>query len=269
MRELAFVGAGSMGKPMIERLLSAGFGVRVYARRAEVRAELAQAGATIADSAADAVQGVDLCLLCLFSADQVAEVALGAQGVFANLPPGAVVVVHTTVSPGALDRLADAASARGLSIVDAPVSGTAQDIREGRLTVLFGGGEAVVDRCQSAVASYAATMLRVGEVGTATKIKLVNNLIFAAHVQIAESAVGLAERLGIAGTDLVAALRACSGDSYVFGKLRERGVDVLGHSARYLRKDVAAVEEAAADSGIDLGLLREVVEAGPLPLTGN
>lgn len=268
MTDIAFVGAGSMGRPMIDRLLAAGTGVRAYARRTEVRAELANAGATVAEDIADAVKGVDLCMLCLFSADQVLDVALGEQGVLANLRPGSVLVVHTTVSPAALDRLAGPAAERRISLVDAPISGTAQSIREGRLTVLLGGDEAAVDKCETVIGAYAGTVLRVGDVGAATKIKLINNVIFAAHAQIAESAIRLGDQLGVAGADLVEALGACSGNSYVFGILRERGVDALGKATRYLRKDVAAAEEAAAGSGIELGPLRAVVEAGPLPLKG-
>lgn len=265
--EVAFLGVGSMGKPMVERLLAADVAVRVHARKAEVKRELADLGAVVADSMADAVKDAELCLLCLFSGAQVEEVALGDGGVLAELPAGAVLAVHTTVTPQTLDRLSAEAAGRGVSIVDAPISGTADAIRAGRLTVLFGGQAGAIDRCEPVVSAYAGTMLRVGDVGVATKVKLVNNLTFAAHAQIAESAVALGERLGIAGADLVAALGACSGDSVVFSHLRAGGVDVLGKAVRYLRKDVAAVEEVATASGIDLGLLRSVVQEGPLPLT--
>jgi 3-hydroxyisobutyrate dehydrogenase-like beta-hydroxyacid dehydrogenase len=264
MKEVAFIGAGSMGQPMVERLLGGGVPVRLHARRDEVRDRFAGLGATVVDTPADAVKGLDICFLCLFSADQVEDVA---PEVIANLPGGGLLVVHTTVPPETLDRLAEAAAVRNVRIVDAPISGTADAIRAGKLTVLFGAAQADVDRCAEAVGTYAATMMRIGELGAATRVKLINNLTFAAHAQIAESAVRLGERFGIAAADLVAAIGACSGDSVVFSHLRASGTDVLAKSVRYLRKDVAAVERAAANSGTDLGLLREVAGSGPLRLT--
>jgi 3-hydroxyisobutyrate dehydrogenase-like beta-hydroxyacid dehydrogenase len=240
--------------------------VRLYARRPEVRDRLAARGATVTDDLAAAVKGAELCVLCLFSAEQLEEVALGENGVLANLAEGGLAVVHTTVPPDTLHKLGDEASKGGVRIVDAPVSGTADAIRAGELTVLLGGPPEALDRCEPVIGAYAGTMLRLGDVGTATKLKLINNLVFAAHTQIAESAVRLGERMGIASADLAEALGSCSGDSRVFGYMRANGADIFVKSERYLRKDVAAVNEAAGNAGIDLGFLHRVVKDGPLGL---
>jgi 3-hydroxyisobutyrate dehydrogenase-like beta-hydroxyacid dehydrogenase len=111
---------------------------------------------------------------------------------------GSTLVVHTTTTVQTIGVLAAAAAERGAHVVDAPVSGTADDIRSGRLTVLAGGDEAPVARCAEVFRAYADPILATGALGTATKVKLVNNILFAANVQPLSDAARLAAELGVA-----------------------------------------------------------------------
>jgi 3-hydroxyisobutyrate dehydrogenase-like beta-hydroxyacid dehydrogenase len=111
---------------------------------------------------------------------------------------GSTLVVHTTTTVQTIGVLAAAAAERGAHVVDAPVSGTADDIRSGRLTVLAGGDEAPVARCTEVFRAYADPILATGALGTATKVKLVNNILFAANVQPLSDAARLAAELGVA-----------------------------------------------------------------------
>jgi len=253
---------------MVRRLLAAGTPVRLYARRPEIRAEFTAAGATVVDSPREAAEGSDVVLACLFSDPQLLEVCEGPDGVLAGLAPGAVLASHTTGSTRTVELLAGAAERSGAHVVDAPVSGTATDIAEGNLTVLVGGPRPLVDRIQQAVAPYAATVLGTGPLGSALSIKLVNNLLFAANCQLAESAAALGERLGVDRRQLFAAIATCSGRSYAASTvgLFPAGEQFVAAAGSFLAKDVQVCQDELAAAGHDAGLLAAVVHGGPLPL---
>jgi 3-hydroxyisobutyrate dehydrogenase-like beta-hydroxyacid dehydrogenase len=268
---IGFIGAGQLGEPTVERIIDAGWPVLLYARRPEVRTRLAERGATLVDSPAG-VAGADIVVLYLFSDQQILEVALGANGgdgVLAGMQPGASLVIHTTVSMHTLDALAAAAAPHGVNVLDAPVSGTAEHIRAGKLTVLVGGDPAAVELCSSLFGSYADPIVTVGALGTAMKAKLVNNILFAANIQLVGAAARLAGELGVEPMAALAALNACSSASAAMGYILGSGdlVSFADRVSRYLRKDVAACRATAAELAVDLGLLGDVAKNGPLDLT--
>ncbi len=260
---VGFVGAGSMGAPMVERLAAAGIPVTVYARRPEVRAHFVGLGIRAVDSLAAVAEGADVVIACVYSDAQVREVAEGPDGLVAAMAPGSVLAIHTTGSPATARALAEQGSARGVRVVDAPVSGGVDDIMAGRLTVMLGGDPADTARVREVVAAYADAVFDTGAVGSAQAVKLINNSLFAANLQL----VAEAERMGRAfGADPVALSRIVqrsSGASYVMGLLEAMGgtealVAAAGH---YMRKDVDVVNQVAAEVGVDLGLLGRVANA--------
>lgn len=264
---VGFIGAGQLGEPMVERLVAAGHDVYLYARRAEVRTRLERAGASIADSAAGVAAESDVLISCLYSDDQLRETGLGAKGFIANAKPQSVFVSHTT---GALDTLLELGdgSPAAPAILDAPVSGTAEDIRAGRLTVLLGGPPEAAERVKSVLAAYADPIVSTGPLGSALSIKLINNALFAANAQLAASAVALGRVLDVDTDALLAALAVCSGGSSAASYMQNLGgPDAFAElAAPFLRKDIGAIADVAADGGFGLGLLGSVVEDGPLPL---
>jgi 3-hydroxyisobutyrate dehydrogenase-like beta-hydroxyacid dehydrogenase len=140
---IGFIGAGQLGEPMVRRLLVAGHDVVVYARRDDVRARLRSAGASLADSVADLARRSDILISCLFSDAQLRETGLGPQGFIANAKPGAVFVSHITGTLSTLATLKDGHRSAPV-MLDAPVSGTADDVAAGTLTVLVGGANDAV-----------------------------------------------------------------------------------------------------------------------------
>lgn len=264
---IGFIGAGQLGEPTVQRILEAGWDVRLFARRDEVRARLRQAGATVVDSPRDAADA-DIVVLFLFSDAQLLDVGLGSDGIIAAMRPGSTLAIHTTVSLGALAALVAAGREHGVEVLDAPVSGTADDIRAGRLTILVGGDAAAVARCTDLFGSYADTILPVGDSGAAMKAKLINNILFAANVQLVGDAARIAEELGLDPIATLTALGACSSASKAMSYLVaagevERFATGISH---FLRKDVAAAQDTAAELSVDLGLLDDVAVRGPLDL---
>lgn len=262
---VGFVGVGSMGTPMVDRMLAAGYAVTVYARRAEVRERFAAAGAQVTDVIAEAAAGNPVVLECVYSDAQAEELFLGDGGLVSALDPGAVFGMHHTGSPGFARRVADAAALRGACAVDAPVSGGIADIEAGDLTVMMGGEPDARDRVRAVVAAYSSSIFDVGAIGTAQGVKLVNNSLFAAHTQIACDTERVAGELGIPLAALVEIVHRSSGQSYALDALGALGgaeamVAAAGH---YMRKDVDATKAIAAELGIDLGLLGDVAD-GPI-----
>jgi 3-hydroxyisobutyrate dehydrogenase-like beta-hydroxyacid dehydrogenase len=262
---IGFLGAGQLGEPMVRRLLGAGHDVVVYARRDDVRERIRDQGGSLTDSAAELAEHSDILISCLFSDAQLSELSSGIDGFATTMRVGTVFVSHTT---GAVSTLKELANRCRAAVVDAPVSGTADHIAEGRLTVLIGGDADAVERVTPVLAAYANPIVATGGLGSALTIKLVNNVLFAANSQLVAAALELANGLGVSSQALLEALSVCSAGStaasYVSGV---GGIEEFAvRSTPFLRKDVAAAVTAAREAGADLGYLQRVVETGPLEL---
>jgi 3-hydroxyisobutyrate dehydrogenase-like beta-hydroxyacid dehydrogenase len=264
---VGFLGAGQLGEPMVERLLGAGHDVAVYARREDARRRLKDKGAVLADSVADLAGRSDVLISCLFSDAQLRETGLGPAGFVANAKPGSVFVSHTTGTVATLEELRDHSSS-GPVVLDAPVSGTADDIAAGTLTVLLGGPSDAVRDVTPVLTAYADPIVPTGALGTALALKLINNVLFAANAQLLASATELGAHLGVEPDVLLATLQVCSaGSNAATHAHRSGGMQRFTELAGpFLRKDIAACREAAGESGVDLGLLGSVVRDGPLVL---
>jgi 3-hydroxyisobutyrate dehydrogenase-like beta-hydroxyacid dehydrogenase len=264
---VGFLGAGQLGEPMVDRLLGAGHDVVVYARREEIRRRIEAKGAAIADSVAELARGSDVLISCLFSDAQLRETGIGPDGFIANAKDGAVFVSHTTGTLSTLEVLRDGSPAPPV-ILDAPVSGTADDIGAGALTVLIGGPSDAVAAVTPILAAYADPVVATGALGSALALKLINNLLFAANAQLLSAATQLGTQLGVDPEVLLSTLQVCSARSHAADQAHriggmERFAELAGP---FLRKDIAACREAAAEAGVELGLLGTAVGEGPLAL---
>lgn len=253
---IGFIGAGHLGEPMAERLLSAGHDVRVYARRAEVRDRLAAAGAELARHPAE-LGSCAVVVSCLYSDEQVLDVLPEVVGAMAA---GTVLVSHTTGRPEALDRL----TGYGPGIVDAAFSGTAESVRAGRLTVYLGGEPHDVATARQVVGAYADPILETGGRGSALRVKLLNNLLFAAISQVTLRGLNAAREWGIDETTLLDVLAVSSGGSSAANYVAARGgaERYAATVTPFLRKDLAACH----DTNADLTELLAIARGGPLDL---
>lgn len=267
--EVGFIGAGQMGEPMVHRLLDAGVRVRVFVRDEKVGDRLRAHGATLASSLVELARESDIVICCMFSDAQLVDVALTVDGIVSNMKPGAVFVSHTTGSVDTLHRIADEGRERGISVLDAPVSGTAADIAEGGLTIMLGGDEASTQRVNPILASYGNPILLTGPLGSALNVKLVNNLLFAANLQLVADAVRLGAAMDIDSNALLRAIAHCSGSSEAVRRAVDAGgVEAFADIAKpFLRKDIAVCTEVARETGTDTGLIGRVAAEGLIDLT--
>lgn len=253
--KIAFIGPGQLGRPMVDRLHAAGHDLTVHARRSGTRQSLREDGLTVVPHVVDAVTNAELVIVCVFDDEQLDDVMIASGALAAMEGKASILVNHVTGDPVTSRRLQAEAPA-GVTVLDAPVSGTADDIRRGQLTILAGGPQTALDVARTALSAYGSPILRVGDLGSGQLVKLLNNLLFSATFRAACDAAVLARRLGIEHELFVDAISHCSGDSSALAVLRSGPPDtIVDGISRYLRKDVAAARDASRHFGVDLGRL--------------
>ena len=247
---VGIVGLGEMGMPMLERLRAAGHDVDFQARRAEV----VEVAASLGGRAVDGFGACDVVLVCVYSDEQVRDVA---PGIVSSMRPGAILVNHTTGDPATATWLATLAEGRGVRVLDGALSGSPQSIRAGNLTLLVGGDDAVLDAARPALSSYSEPILRVGELGDGQRVKLVNNALLGAHLGLAAEAERVAADLGVDPAVALAAISRCSGGSSALQLVVTLGsaASLEAAAGRFLRKDAEVVAHVATAAGVDLGKL--------------
>jgi len=156
--KVGFIGLGSMGLPMAQRILSAGHDLTLYARRQTSLEPFAGTGVTIAATPATLGPAIEAVGICVFDAAGVEEVMFGPDGLADTLRPGTVVLVHSTVAPAQVRRIAERATEYGLRVLDAPVSGGGSRALAGELTIMVGGDAEAL----AAVAELLAAVLGTG-----------------------------------------------------------------------------------------------------------
>lgn len=259
---IGFIGAGRMGTPMVARLTQAGHGVRVLTRTPEKRAALAERGSEPVSSVAEAAEGADAVVICVFTDEQVRQVCLDSP-LLSTLPPGAVVAVHTTGSPHIAETVAAQAKPYQVQVVDAAVSGGPHDIAAGRLTVFLGGTVAAAARARPVLEAYADPLLHVGPLGTGQRVKLINNALFAANIGLVAEAVRLASQIGVDETTLLAALPHASSASRALISVAAKGsITAFAASVgEFLGKDIAVARALAGELNANLGSLAPAIDA--------
>jgi 3-hydroxyisobutyrate dehydrogenase-like beta-hydroxyacid dehydrogenase len=208
------LGLGNMGSGIAENILRAGFEVTVFDIRPEARDRLAQLGAKSAESPAEAARDVSLLTVTVLNDEQVRQVLVGDHGAASVLPPGAVVIVHSTVSPHICRELAEVLAARGVQLIDAPVSGGASAADGGALTLMIGGQEDAVTAAAPVLEVISRERFHVGPVGTGQIAKLVNNLMGIVNRVAVGEGLALARAAGLREDAMLGVLRASSGNSW-------------------------------------------------------
>jgi 3-hydroxyisobutyrate dehydrogenase-like beta-hydroxyacid dehydrogenase len=257
---VGFIGLGSQGGGMARRQIACGIPTTLWARRPEVLAEFP--GAATAATPAELAAGSDVVSICVVDDVGVDQVLSGPDGVLAGLVPGAVVAVHATVHPTSCERWAAEVAAAGGAFLDAPVSGGGAVAEEGRLLVLVGGDAAAFARAQPALATYGDPVVHLGPVGAGQLAKLVNNVVFSAHLALAEDAARLAEGFGLDPRRLGDVLQHGSAASAA-GSVHTRqgpGFPMRDIAGPLLRKDIGIVADLAAARGAPVGALVEVAD---------
>jgi 3-hydroxyisobutyrate dehydrogenase-like beta-hydroxyacid dehydrogenase len=190
---LGYIGLGNQGLPMAKRLVDWPGGVIVFDVRAESMTPLAELGATLADNVAD-VAKADVISVTVLTDAQVREVV---GELAANAEPGTVIAIHSTIEPDTAAELAEQLRGKGIHIVDAPVSGGAGAAAKGELAVMVGADDEAYDKVKPVFKQWASLVVRAGEPGAGTRMKLARNMLTYIGFAAACEAQQLAEAAGI------------------------------------------------------------------------
>ncbi len=194
---IAFLGLGTMGTGMANRLLGAGFSLTVYNRHAEKTKPLAAAGAKAAATPREAAKGAGVILSMLADDHAARAVWLGEDGALAGAKKGAVLIECSTITPEWVKELGEAAEKKGCKLLDAPVTGTKPHAAAGELTFLVGGDAAAIEKARPALAVMSKAIVHVGPSGSGALIKLLNNFLCAVQAAAFAEALVVIENAGL------------------------------------------------------------------------
>ena len=252
---VGFIGLGIMGGPMAGNILKAGFPVTVWNRSAGRAEPLAQAGAQVAGSPREVAAQSDIIITMVTASEDVRQVTLGADGIVHGAQAGSVVVDMSTISPQVTRDIADALRARGIAMLDAPVSGGDVGARNATLSIMVGGEAAVVERVRPVFEAMGKKITHIGPHGAGQTCKLVNQILVVGNNMAMAEALTFATR---AGVDVARVLEAVSGGAAGSWQLSNLGPRILkrdfapGFSIRNQQKDLRLAIEAADQMGLPL-----------------
>jgi 3-hydroxyisobutyrate dehydrogenase-like beta-hydroxyacid dehydrogenase len=256
-----FIGLGSQGAGMAQRMIELGLPTTLWARRT-ASLEPFDGRAAIAADPVELGRASDVVGICVTDGPAVRDVTLGPSGVLAGMAPGSVLAVHSTIGTDDVAEIASAAAVNGVLVIDAPVSGGGAAAAAGRLTVYVGGADDAVARARPVLAAYGDPVLQMGELGSGLRTKLVNNALNAAHFALAHDAMVLGETLGLDANKLGEALVSGSGRSFsleVFVGLRSFD-PIADHVGPIMAKDIGLFEQEARGSAAEPGVLLDAAD---------
>jgi 3-hydroxyisobutyrate dehydrogenase len=197
MAEIGFIGAGNMGGPMLANLIKAGHSLTVFDLVQAALDAASSAGAALADSPGGAAAGREAVITMLPAGAQVRDVYTGEGGVLARAAEGTLLIDCSTIDVTTAREVCEAAAARGLEMVDAPVSGGVAGAAAGALTFMVGGAESAFARAEPILQPMAKAVVHAGPSGNGQTAKICNNMMLAASMIVTSEAFALADRLGL------------------------------------------------------------------------
>jgi 3-hydroxyisobutyrate dehydrogenase len=257
MAKVAFVGLGVMGFPMAGHLAAkGGHDVTVYNRTAAKSEQwVARYGGKNAPTPRLAAAGQDFVMACVGNDNDLREVMLGKDGVFAGVGNGAIVVDHTTASAEIARELYAEANKRGCDFIDAPVSGGQAGAENGVLTVMCGGDPSPFAKAEKMIAAYARTCNLMGASGSGQLAKMVNQICIAGVVQGLAEALYFAQRADLDIEKLIATISKGAAQSWQMEnryKTMVAGKFDFGFAVDWMRKDLAICLAEARRNGAHL-----------------
>jgi 2-hydroxy-3-oxopropionate reductase len=252
---IGFIGLGIMGRPMARNLLKAGYPLVVHNRSQAAVQELTGLGAEAAASPAEVARRARIVITMLPNSPDVEAVALGPQGIVEGARAGGLLADMSTISPLVSQRVAAALAARGVRMLDAPVSGGEKGAIEAGLSIMVGGEPGDLDEVRPVFQALGKTITHLGPIGSGGFVKLANQIIVAINL------TGIAEALTLgtkAGIDLERMITALSGGLAGSRCLDQKRPNYLaaayqpGFKIDLHCKDLGLIMEAAHALGVPL-----------------
>lgn len=256
MTKITFLGLGVMGYPMAGHLVAAGHSVTVYNRTtAKAEAWVAQHGGALGKTPADAAEDSEMVMACVGNDDDLRSVCLGPDGAFASMSKGSIFVDHTTVSAAVTRELYESAKAKGISFVDAPVSGGQAGAENGQLSIMCGGDQEDYDWAEPVMNVYSKLCRRIGDSGSGQMTKMCNQIAIAGLVQGLAEAMHFASKAGLDGAAVIEVISQGAAGSWQMSNRYETMLDdhfEHGFAVDWMRKDLGICLATADENGASL-----------------
>jgi 2-hydroxy-3-oxopropionate reductase len=256
--KIGFIGLGIMGKPMAANLIKAGHELVVSTHNEAAASELAELGASTAGTPREIAAQVELLITMLPNSPQVRDVALGPDGIVGGAQPDLIYVDMSSIAPAVAQDVAQALGARGVKMLDAPVSGGEPKAIDGTLSIMVGGDREAFDQVHDVLAAMGSSVVHVGDIGAGNTTKLANQVIVALNIAAVSEALVLAQKAGVAPGAVVEAIRGGLAGSAV---LEAKAPMMLAHEFKPGFRINLHIKDLnnAMDTSEDIG--------APLPLT--
>jgi 3-hydroxyisobutyrate dehydrogenase len=255
------IGLGSMGLGVARTLLANGFDVYAYDVRPQVLREFAREGGQACSSPAEVGARAQVVVVLVVNAQQTYEALLGTAGAAAKMARGSVVISSATVAPAVAEELGAQLKARGILMLDAPVSGGAARAATGQLSIMASGAREAFSTAQPVLDAISAKVYRLGDApGMGSKVKMINQLLAGVHIAASAEAMALGIRAGVDPNVLYEVISNSAGASWMF---QNRVPHILAGDYTPL----SAVNIFVKDLGIVLDAARQATF--PLPLTAT
>lgn len=259
--KVGFIGLGVMGSRMVERFLKAGFEVVVYNRTPEKGEPLVQLGASRAEDISSLARDCEIICSCLSMPEDSISVFL--EGVIPYAQKGAILIDFSTVGADTSRRISEDAAKKGLSYLDAPVSGGPEGVKQGTLTIMVGGEETAFTKVRSLLEAIGTTIEYLGGSGSGSIAKLINQYLVAVHSLAASEAMVAGAANGLNSEQLYNLLKVSYGQSRILERHMEQYVFqrsfAPGGAVKYVHKDIHLANQLFENAGLTetLGLQAE------------
>jgi 2-hydroxy-3-oxopropionate reductase len=263
MMKIGFIGLGIMGRPMSKNLIKAGYSLVVNDVNKQAVAELAALGAETAESAADVARMSDLVITMLPNSPHVKTVVLGKGGVIEGAKPGQIIVDMSSIAPLASKEVGAALAAKGVELLDAPVSGGEPKAIDGTLSIMVGGKKELFDQCLPILQKMGSSVVLCGGIGAGNTTKLANQIIVALNIAALSEAMVLASKAGVDPEVVYKAIRGgLAGSTRMDAKapMILAGNFKPGFRIELHIKDLANAIETGHEVGVPLPLTSQVME---------
>ena len=256
MKNIGFIGLGVMGSPMAGHISNAGYSLKVFNRTRE-KSELwsEEYSGEVTLSPAELAEGCDMVFLCVGNNQDVEEIVQGKNGVLEGLKAGGIIVDHTTTSSVLARTMSVSSSKKGISFIDAPVSGGEIGAKEGTLTIMAGGDEEAFKSSLEVINLYSKYCKRMGESGSGQLTKMVNQICIAGLIQGLAEGMHFSEKAGLDTKEVIEVISKGAAQSW---QMENRWETMLsdfyehGFAVDWMRKDLGFVLEEAIANGSNL-----------------
>ena len=259
---IGFIGVGVMGNGMVKNLLSHGYEVSAYTRTRAKALEALEAGAEWRESAADCVRDADAVITMVGFPPDVEEVYFGERGIMANARPGTLVIDMTTTSPRLAQRIYTEAADRGLSALDAPVSGGDTGARAGTLAIMVGGDREAFERAMPIFEAMGKSIRYMGPAGSGQHTKMANQIAIAGTLAGACEAMAYARAVGLDVDEMLSAISGGAAGSWQLsnnGPKSAHGDFAPGFFIKHFIKDMTLADGEARGRDVPLPVLEKVL----------